>query len=150
MPDASFGPYVSIFIFFLCFFDTNLCFIVFTGCNLHNTRTGECWTTRMTRKGPDDAGRVVWAVCECFFPFFLAFFDINLCFIVCTGCDTRLGEYRTATTNRKGLKDARHVVRVLAKFFSLLFVFLNSNLSFVDSNNNMHSREDSHDENGPE
>ena len=59
--------------FFLVFFDTNECFIAYTGCNSYNTRKGECSKETTTRKSPNDASGVVWSLGGSFFLSFFVF-----------------------------------------------------------------------------
>ena len=55
-----------------------------------------------------------------------------------------------ATTTKKGPNDASGIVWAPGEFFLLiLHVFFSTNRSFIESNNEIHGREGSHDENGP-
>jgi hypothetical protein len=53
-----------LFPLFFLFFDTNVCLIVYTGCNL---RQGDCRTAKTMIKSPNDVSGVVWALGVCVF-----------------------------------------------------------------------------------
>ena len=74
----------------------------------------------MTRTGPNDARRVVWAIGE-FFKY------ISLCFYILTNilstyrCNLQGMERGRAVMMRTGPQDARHVIWAIGEFFSNFF-----------------------------
>ena len=118
-PDALFGPKVSFFIFYFKFFCTNLLYIG----SIYAIHVSEAtWKPAVTKTGPNDAGRVVWAKSE-FFIFYFNFFCTNL---LCIGSIYAIhvleGTWKPAAT-KTGPNDAGRVVWAKSEFLLLLFRF---------------------------
>jgi uncharacterized membrane protein len=96
-PDASFGPQVSIFIFLFVFL---VLIDVYKGSNLRDTRYGVERRAEKTRKGPNDAGRVVWALGE-FSTFFFVFLILINVYIGSNLRDTRYRVKRRAVRRER-------------------------------------------------
>ena len=61
------------FLISFMFFDDNICFIADMVYNIQITRLERLWKAKMTRKGPNDASGIVWALGECFLISFMFF-----------------------------------------------------------------------------
>ena len=75
----------ELFFFSLCVFLNNNCyFIVYIGCNIRNTMQQGSRKVTTTQKGPNDSRRIVWALRERVF-FFFVFFPIIIFLLLIYG-----------------------------------------------------------------
>ena len=98
----------SFFLLHVIFTLTNVLFI-YIGCILRDTRQGARWKVRMTRTGPNDTRRVVWATLVSFFFFLLVLLILTIVLRYYLYFKSN-GQLRKVATTETGPNDASCVV----------------------------------------